>query len=295
MAPKELGHPSPKSSSQLACIWAASWRVYGIANACAFPGMSIPVWVLGDAGDDQSSPKSRQERRSLQIRELASKVDVLTAEIEHVDADALDAIGTANQSRLQIHPHPSTIKIIQDKLRQKEMLQFHKLPWHPFCSSRSDIIGEILINEIAPRPHNSGHYTIEACETSQYENHLALYWAASWSTELKIKLRPLLEALPNGSPEETNTYAPVSPGPGSGFPDAHPLVGIIMGSDSDLPVMLPAARILDHSKSLTNLQLFPHTHPDRLVEYSRGAASRGFESSLLEPAAQRISLVWRLL
>lgn len=29
---------------------------------------------------------------------------------------------------------------------------------------------EILINEIAPRPHNSGHYTIEACYTSQYEN-----------------------------------------------------------------------------------------------------------------------------
>jgi len=29
---------------------------------------------------------------------------------------------------------------------------------------------EILFNEIAPRPHNSGHYTIEACVTSQYEN-----------------------------------------------------------------------------------------------------------------------------
>lgn len=29
---------------------------------------------------------------------------------------------------------------------------------------------EILVNEIAPRPHNSGHYTIEACYTSQFEN-----------------------------------------------------------------------------------------------------------------------------
>ncbi|OGU57858.1 MAG: 5-(carboxyamino)imidazole ribonucleotide synthase [Ignavibacteria bacterium GWF2_33_9] len=29
---------------------------------------------------------------------------------------------------------------------------------------------QILVNEIAPRPHNTGHYTIEACETSQYEN-----------------------------------------------------------------------------------------------------------------------------
>lgn len=32
--------------------------------------------------------------------------------------------------------------------------------------------GAILVNELAPRPHNSGHYTIEACETSQFENHL---------------------------------------------------------------------------------------------------------------------------
>lgn len=29
--------------------------------------------------------------------------------------------------------------------------------------------GNILVNEIAPRPHNSGHHTIEACYTSQYE------------------------------------------------------------------------------------------------------------------------------
>src|SRR3954467_14674584 len=32
--------------------------------------------------------------------------------------------------------------------------------------------GDILINEVAPRPHNSGHQTIEANDTSQYEQHL---------------------------------------------------------------------------------------------------------------------------
>jgi 5-(carboxyamino)imidazole ribonucleotide synthase len=32
--------------------------------------------------------------------------------------------------------------------------------------------GEVLINELAPRVHNSGHYTIEACECSQFENHV---------------------------------------------------------------------------------------------------------------------------
>ena len=32
--------------------------------------------------------------------------------------------------------------------------------------------GKIWLNEIAPRPHNSGHYTIEACQTSQFEQQL---------------------------------------------------------------------------------------------------------------------------
>lgn len=32
--------------------------------------------------------------------------------------------------------------------------------------------GHILVNELAPRPHNSGHYTIEGCYTSQFEQHV---------------------------------------------------------------------------------------------------------------------------
>ncbi|KAG4305123.1 hypothetical protein PORY_001293 [Pneumocystis oryctolagi] len=32
--------------------------------------------------------------------------------------------------------------------------------------------GDIIINEIASRPHNSGHYTIDACSMSQYESHI---------------------------------------------------------------------------------------------------------------------------
>ena len=31
---------------------------------------------------------------------------------------------------------------------------------------------QIVVNELAPRVHNSGHYTIEACHTSQFENHI---------------------------------------------------------------------------------------------------------------------------
>lgn len=203
--------------------------------------------------------------------------------------------------------------------------------------------GNLFINEIAPRPHNSGHYTIEACETSQYENHLRaildlplgsttlkvpsaamlniigatsyfdelttlkdaalavpgasvhLYGkaqnrkgrkmghitlVADSDAELRNRLRPLLEALPSGdSSTEITKYAPTQPGPGSGHSNSYPLVGVIMGSDSDLPVMLPAARMLDRFNIPYELTIVSaHRTPDRLVEYARSACSRGLRT-----------------
>jgi 5-(carboxyamino)imidazole ribonucleotide synthase len=32
--------------------------------------------------------------------------------------------------------------------------------------------GTLYVNELAPRPHNSGHYTLDACRTSQFEQHI---------------------------------------------------------------------------------------------------------------------------
>jgi 5-(carboxyamino)imidazole ribonucleotide synthase len=39
-----------------------------------------------------------------------------------------------------------------------------------FISSK----GELLVNEIAPRPHNSGHFTLDACSTSQFEQQVRM-------------------------------------------------------------------------------------------------------------------------
>ncbi|RPD52852.1 Phosphoribosylaminoimidazole carboxylase [Lentinus tigrinus ALCF2SS1-7] len=201
--------------------------------------------------------------------------------------------------------------------------------------------GTVYINEIAPRPHNSGHYTIEACETSQYENHLrAILSLPLGSTALKVpsacmlnilgassniseitsfsefaltvpgarvhlygksdcrkgrkmghitvvadsdaelskRLRPLLERLPGGhDPKELDLYAPLFPE--RGFSHKQPLVGIIMGSDSDLPVMLPAADILNHFKVPYELTIVSaHRTPDRLFEYARSASARGLRA-----------------
>lgn len=63
--------------------------------------------------------------------------------------------------------------------------------------------GKVLVNEIAPRPHNSGHYTIEACITSQFEQHIrAITGLPLGSTELlspAVMINILGEESPEGS------------------------------------------------------------------------------------------------
>jgi 5-(carboxyamino)imidazole ribonucleotide synthase len=50
-----------------------------------------------------------------------------------------------------------------------------------------DSQGELLVNEVAPRTHNSGHHTIESCITSQYEQQLrAILGFSLGSTKIKI-------------------------------------------------------------------------------------------------------------
>ncbi|KAG0222731.1 phosphoribosylaminoimidazole carboxylase [Mortierella sp. GBAus27b] len=68
--------------------------------------------------------------------------------------------------------------------------------------------GQILLNEIAPRPHNSGHYTIEASHTSQYENHLrAILGLPLGSTEMKVQASAMLNILGAPSGDVAQTFA----------------------------------------------------------------------------------------
>ncbi|HSX18585.1 MAG TPA: 5-(carboxyamino)imidazole ribonucleotide synthase [Candidatus Saccharimonadales bacterium] len=55
---------------------------------------------------------------------------------------------------------------------------------------------EIIINEIAPRVHNSGHYTIEACKTSQFEQHVrAVCKLPLASTKMKVPAAVMINIL----------------------------------------------------------------------------------------------------
>lgn len=69
----------------------------------------------------------------------------------------------------------------------------------------------IIVNEIAPRPHNSGHYTIEACQMSQYEAHLRAILPdladtiQPGATELAVNAAVMLNIL--GGPEPDSHLA----------------------------------------------------------------------------------------
>ncbi len=59
--------------------------------------------------------------------------------------------------------------------------------------------GRVLVNEIAPRVHNSGHYTIEASETSQFEQHLrGILGLPLGSTKLKRPVAGMINLLGEG-------------------------------------------------------------------------------------------------
>lgn len=56
--------------------------------------------------------------------------------------------------------------------------------------------GEIFVNELAPRVHNTGHYTVEGCYTSQFENHLrAIIGLPVGSTDMKYKCAVMMNLL----------------------------------------------------------------------------------------------------
>jgi phosphoribosylaminoimidazole carboxylase len=203
--------------------------------------------------------------------------------------------------------------------------------------------GSVLFNEMAPRVHNSGHLTTEACHTSQFEQHVrcvaglplgspalrvphacmlnvvgaaeegrvwrllgkalatpacSLHWygkacrparklghvtvTGASATEVQGALAQLLaaeagpvEGAADGAAAAGGTTAAAMP---PAAPSPAPQVGIIMGSDSDLPAMSAAAQVLrDFGVPFELTVVSAHRTPQRLVDYARGAHGRGLK------------------
>jgi phosphoribosylaminoimidazole carboxylase len=176
-----------------------------------------------------------------------------------------------------------------------------------------------MINEIAPRPHNSGHYTIEACPISQYEAHLRAI--------LDLPLPPTSTTLSTPAimlnilgTDSSDSYLSAC-NKALHLPGAHihlygksesrkgrkmghitftarsmtecetlldqcldttkegrrtSEVAVIMGSDSDLPVMAAGCQILEDFGVVPDVTVVSaHRTPERMVEFAKSAVLRG--------------------
>ena len=171
---------------------------------------------------------------------------------------------------------------------------------------------ELLVNEIAPRPHNSGHYTIDACVTSQFEAHVravvglpmprnvtsfsttntaaimvnvlgdhASVYLYGKTTRPKRKLGHInIVTSSMADAEERLRYIMEGRAPILSIQEAKeaPLVGVIMGSDSDLKAMSVGADILKKFGVPFELTIVSaHRTPHRMIEYATKAAERGIK------------------
>jgi 5-(carboxyamino)imidazole ribonucleotide synthase len=75
--------------------------------------------------------------------------------------------------RTSLFPAPNVDHALQEKARSYAEAVLGALDYVGVLAIELfDANGDLLVNEMAPRVHNSGHATIEGAETSQFENHL---------------------------------------------------------------------------------------------------------------------------
>ncbi|KAH0841672.1 phosphoribosylaminoimidazole carboxylase, ATPase subunit [Fonsecaea monophora] len=214
----------------------------------------------------------------------------------------------------------------------------------------------LLVNEIAPRPHNSGHYTIEACHMSQFEaqirailpdlaskipagatdltvnaaimlnilggpqpdSHTLVAKAAldvpgakihlygkgqgrpgrkmghititgSSLSECEIKIHPLIQMVDairvhrhdrSGEPSASSILKTQAELLGANpAPSARAVVGVVMGSDTDLATLRPGLTLLDTMNIPYEVHITSaHRTPQYMLDFGKSAASRGLKA-----------------
>jgi 5-(carboxyamino)imidazole ribonucleotide synthase len=71
--------------------------------------------------------------------------------------------------------------------------------------------GELLVNEMAPRPHNSGHYTIDACVTNQFEQQVRVMTGLPLGSSRQHSPAVMVNILGDIWPLDTETQSQLEP------------------------------------------------------------------------------------
>lgn len=157
----------------------------------------------------------------------------------------------------------------------------------------------VLVNEVSPRVHNSGHYTIDATNCSQFEQHIRIITGTSTIypvvTMSPIRMVNILAIgdesdFPNDlSMRFTNyhwynkmTLSNFKPKRKIGHLTAklklqetpYPLVYIVMGSSSDLPTLMPAVQLLESFRIPIKVDVVSaHRSPEWMYTFGKNVES----------------------
>ena len=157
------------------------------------------------------------------IRELASQVDILTIEIEHVDVDALQAVadefkstGGRSGKGVKVYPAPSVIRIIQDKYAQKVYLAAKGIPIAPFLpiiasstTSLGDGPHQVLVDSILKAGELFGYPLMLKSRHLAYDGKGNYVLRSSATEEVLQALKALIPeaSIATGKPLNDRLYA----------------------------------------------------------------------------------------
>lgn len=152
--------------------------------------IKIPfVWKSTEFGYDGNGVKIIRNENDLidlpEVECIAEEIVAFKNELAIIVARNVSGeIKTYPVVEMEFHPEANQVEYvicparISDEIAEKAQKVALKVSMHydhvgllavEMFQTQDD---EILVNEVAPRPHNSGHYSIEASYTSQFENHL---------------------------------------------------------------------------------------------------------------------------
>jgi len=161
-----------------------------IKDSIAHGGLKFPfVWKSAQFGYDGQGVKIIKEVSDLanlpNVECLAEDLIPFKTELAVIVARSTTGeVATYPVVEMEFHPEANQVEYvlcparIDDKVAQKarkialkisEELKHTGLLAVEMFQTEDD---EVLVNEVAPRPHNSGHYSIEASYTNQFEQHL---------------------------------------------------------------------------------------------------------------------------
>ena len=168
------------------CVIGSNHDVEGQDIDALLPGL-LKASRFGYDGKGQYAVASRRELSSAarqlggpgvleQRVELAAELSVILAR----SADGDTAVFPVPLNRhtsgildLSLVPAPLpqalSTQAVAEALRLAELLDYRGVLCVEFFVSAD---GRLLVNEIAPRPHNSGHFSLDACHTSQFEQQV---------------------------------------------------------------------------------------------------------------------------